>query len=67
MGGVSAFPRASGRDVKFARNFFLAYLATYVEYYKSDLNLKCIKILYNYLLLNILLDNLLVRKIKKKS
>ena len=39
------------RDVKFARKFFLAflaYLATYLENYKSDHNLKSIKAQYNY-------------------
>ena len=39
------------RDVKFARKFFLAYLTTYLENYKSDLNLKCIKIPYNYFII----------------
>ena len=36
------------RDVKFARKFFQAYLATYLENYKSDRNLKSIKTQYNY-------------------
>ena len=30
--------RSEGRDVKFARKFFLAFLATYLETYKSDPN-----------------------------